>query len=381
MACSLKRKAYSSTTEDDSSCDLCGYADPILSSAACGHTFHSRCVSHWPIATCPVCDIDMPQVSILPLDMETNFNTRAGKWTEEEQQFIQLIMEQYESGMLPLPERMPIRVCLARLLNVDPMRISKKFQKMKNPLGKRHYHMISSDTTTTSTSDAPAKLCFSQIEHRYRQSIAFLINPEGKNSVVQTKEAAKVIDAMSRAVKQFWVLSFIKLALAIKQPIEGLVAEKKDRRTKKQKAKIYKLSLEELHHILPHIDFSAAQETPVSAVQPEPEQQHALSSRNFARLPTIEFMTRQYSRTWHQISSFSGLTSFDEGTFDLFREKPEAHFHPSLVEPLPLMMDVQAQEYREDEMAMIHGYMEWQASPRRRRSLASPYHALTSVLL
>lgn len=52
---------------------------------------------------------------------------RRGKWTVEEEQFSLRLIEEFRLGLLPLTDGTTLRTFLSKLLNCDPMRISKKF--------------------------------------------------------------------------------------------------------------------------------------------------------------------------------------------------------------------------------------------------------------
>lgn len=53
--------------------------------------------------------------------------TRKGKWTTEESLYCDRLIEEFKKGNLPLAEGTTLRTFLAKLLNCDPMRISKKY--------------------------------------------------------------------------------------------------------------------------------------------------------------------------------------------------------------------------------------------------------------
>ncbi|TYZ57457.1 hypothetical protein PybrP1_010845 [[Pythium] brassicae (nom. inval.)] len=53
--------------------------------------------------------------------------TRKGKWTAEESLYCDRLIEEFKKGNLPLAEGTTLRTFLAKLLNCDPMRISKKY--------------------------------------------------------------------------------------------------------------------------------------------------------------------------------------------------------------------------------------------------------------
>jgi hypothetical protein len=54
-------------------------------------------------------------------------NLRRGKWTPEEEAYVSRLIEEFRSGTLPIPNGITLRTFLSKLLNCDPMRISKKF--------------------------------------------------------------------------------------------------------------------------------------------------------------------------------------------------------------------------------------------------------------
>jgi hypothetical protein len=52
---------------------------------------------------------------------------RRGKWTTEEEEYASRLIHLFKSGLLPLTDGTTLRNFLSKLLNCDPMRISKKF--------------------------------------------------------------------------------------------------------------------------------------------------------------------------------------------------------------------------------------------------------------
>lgn len=54
-------------------------------------------------------------------------NLRRGKWTIEEEAYAMRLIAEFREGMLPLTDGTTLRTFLAKILNCDPMRISKKF--------------------------------------------------------------------------------------------------------------------------------------------------------------------------------------------------------------------------------------------------------------
>mmetsp|Transcript_8582 Transcript_8582/g.8709 ORF Transcript_8582/g.8709 Transcript_8582/m.8709 type:complete len:165 (+) Transcript_8582:125-619(+) len=56
---------------------------------------------------------------------------RGGKWTMEERRYAQFIIDCFQAGYAPDSKRTTLRCYLAGKLNCNPMRISKKFPKLK----------------------------------------------------------------------------------------------------------------------------------------------------------------------------------------------------------------------------------------------------------
>jgi hypothetical protein len=52
---------------------------------------------------------------------------RRGKWTPEEEAYANRLIEEFKNGMLPIADGTTLRTFLSKLLNCDPMRISKKY--------------------------------------------------------------------------------------------------------------------------------------------------------------------------------------------------------------------------------------------------------------
>ncbi|TMW59430.1 hypothetical protein Poli38472_004499 [Pythium oligandrum] len=74
-----------------------------------------------------------PASSILPAQAAANMEhpnppgMRKGKWTAEESAYCDRLIEEFKKGNLPLAEGTTLRTFLSKLLNCDPMRISKKY--------------------------------------------------------------------------------------------------------------------------------------------------------------------------------------------------------------------------------------------------------------
>ncbi len=60
-------------------------------------------------------------------DKSKKSNLRRGKWTSEEEEYANRLISEFKLGLLPLTDGTTLRTFLSKLLNCDPMRISKKF--------------------------------------------------------------------------------------------------------------------------------------------------------------------------------------------------------------------------------------------------------------
>ena len=219
----LKRKAQCLTTPSSQPCDLCNYDDPILQVKECGHTFHSRCVNAWPLTACPVCEKPVVKLTVVNVEMEIKTEQRAGKWTKQEEDFVQAVIKAFEDGAFPLANGTPVRLLLAKLLNCSPMRLSKKFQK--NALGKRTYRVPKPVREKGKAFrvffDKEVHLAkqkqLSELEMKFRQHMVLL-----KKNDSSKHDGTEDLANLSLAVRQFWVTNFIKFALVIGQKVDGI---------------------------------------------------------------------------------------------------------------------------------------------------------------
>jgi hypothetical protein len=73
---------------------------------------------------------------------------RRGKWTPEEEAYANRLIEEFKNGMLPIADGTTLRTFLSKLLNCDPMRISKKYVG-NNCIGKVYLCLFTSPTLTS----------------------------------------------------------------------------------------------------------------------------------------------------------------------------------------------------------------------------------------
>ena len=64
---------------------------------------------------------------------------RRGKWTVEEERYVERVIRDFNSGLLPATPGTTLRNYLSEKLNCDPMRITKKFTGDAS-IGKRVFH-------------------------------------------------------------------------------------------------------------------------------------------------------------------------------------------------------------------------------------------------
>ena len=69
---------------------------------------------------------------------------RRGKWTAEEEAYANRLITEFKAGLLPLTDGTTLRTFLSKLLNCDPMRISKKFVG-GNCIGKQVFRRRTAD--------------------------------------------------------------------------------------------------------------------------------------------------------------------------------------------------------------------------------------------
>mmetsp|Transcript_42261 Transcript_42261/g.99167 ORF Transcript_42261/g.99167 Transcript_42261/m.99167 type:complete len:220 (+) Transcript_42261:485-1144(+) len=69
---------------------------------------------------------------------------RRGKWTAEEEAYANRLIKEFKAGLLPLTDGTTLRTFLSKLLNCDPMRISKKFVG-GNCIGKQVFRRRTAD--------------------------------------------------------------------------------------------------------------------------------------------------------------------------------------------------------------------------------------------
>ena len=97
---------------------------------------------------------------------------RRGKWTPEEEAYANRLIQEFKAGLLPLTDGTTLRTFLSKLLNCDPMRISKKFVG-GNCIGKQVFRRRTADInrlTPEQIQQSRAEL--SELERRFLERVA-----------------------------------------------------------------------------------------------------------------------------------------------------------------------------------------------------------------
>jgi len=97
---------------------------------------------------------------------------RRGKWTPEEEAYANRLIQEFKAGLLPLTDGTTLRTFLSKLLNCDPMRISKKFVG-GNCIGKQVFRRRTADINRlTQEQIAQSRAELSELERRFLERVA-----------------------------------------------------------------------------------------------------------------------------------------------------------------------------------------------------------------
>ena len=113
---------------------------------------------------------------------------RRGKWTAEEESYATRLINEFKSGLLPLTDGTTLRTFLSKLLNCDPMRISKKFVG-QNCIGKQVFRRRQSDLEKLSVEEIEAsRNDLAELERRFLERVVQINRTksaprDGKNGV------------------------------------------------------------------------------------------------------------------------------------------------------------------------------------------------------
>jgi hypothetical protein len=97
---------------------------------------------------------------------------RRGKWTPEEESYANRLIQEFKAGLLPLTDGTTLRTFLSKLLNCDPMRISKKFVG-SNCIGKQVFRRRTADINRlTAEQIQQSRAELSDLERRFLERVA-----------------------------------------------------------------------------------------------------------------------------------------------------------------------------------------------------------------
>jgi hypothetical protein len=97
---------------------------------------------------------------------------RRGKWTQEEEAYANRLIQEFKAGLLPLTDGTTLRTFLSKLLNCDPMRISKKFVG-SNCIGKQVFRRRTQDLNRlTPEQIQKSRAELSELERRFLDRVA-----------------------------------------------------------------------------------------------------------------------------------------------------------------------------------------------------------------
>eukprot|EP00985_Skeletonema_marinoi_P019540 scaffold11241_cov148-Skeletonema_marinoi.AAC.9 len=127
---------------------------------------------------------------------------RRGKWTPEEEAYANRLIQEFKAGLLPLTDGTTLRTFLSKLLNCDPMRISKKFVG-SNCIGKQVFRRRGADVNNLTPDQVQqTRLELSELEKKFLDRVSR--SKSSKSSSSRSKSAggmsgAGVGGAMNRS--------------------------------------------------------------------------------------------------------------------------------------------------------------------------------------
>lgn len=120
---------------------------------------------------------------------------RRGKWTPEEEAYASRLIVEFKAGILPITDGTTLRTFLSKILNCDPMRISKKFVG-RNCVGKQVFRRKSIDISNITPEQIQRTgIDLRELEKRFLERIA--TGGNGRNvSAKSAKKKTKLSEAM-----------------------------------------------------------------------------------------------------------------------------------------------------------------------------------------
>ena len=123
---------------------------------------------------------------------------RRGKWTCEEEAYANRLIQEFKAGLLPLTDGTTLRTFLSKLLNCDPMRISKKFVG-SNCIGKQVFRRRSADVNNLNPDEIEqTRFELSELERKFLDRVAQSKSSRGGGSGGASKKVSGEMMSSSR---------------------------------------------------------------------------------------------------------------------------------------------------------------------------------------
>jgi len=208
-------------------CGMCGFGGCDLRIVGCGCTLHARCTKlpmSGPMSNCPLCDRPSNELVLLPMSFreidearkatlvlsnssrgrkrkssvgnvsevdrsqientaKSGESRRTGRWTNEEIAYVDLIIEKFESGQLPIVDGAKLNDFLANMLKSKQSRLTKKMKnaKLSTRAFRRSTGYIADVNETKKFSDLEDAFCYSIQDHRERAEMKFHMQKEWRD--------------------------------------------------------------------------------------------------------------------------------------------------------------------------------------------------------
>jgi hypothetical protein len=114
---------------------------------------------------------------------------RRGKWTSEEEAYANRLIQEFKAGLLPLTDGTTLRTFLSKLLNCDPMRISKKYVG-SNCIGKQVFRRCSAHVNSLVPDEIErTRFELSELEKKFLDRVAQNKSSKGGGSGAASKSS------------------------------------------------------------------------------------------------------------------------------------------------------------------------------------------------
>ncbi len=122
---------------------------------------------------------------------------RRGKWTPEEEAYANRLIQEFKAGLLPLTDGTTLRTFLSKLLNCDPMRISKKFVG-SNCIGKQVFRRRGADVNNLTPEQVQqTRSELSELEKKFLDRVSRSKSSKSSSSSGKSKSAEGMAGTLS----------------------------------------------------------------------------------------------------------------------------------------------------------------------------------------